>query len=284
MFVPESERWQAHGRGTSSHWAVRDLSGVVVGAAAALAIILLGAAPGVPIAPRVVGTIACVVVAAGGYLYPVMRYLDRSQAARAGGEMSTSQTIRRMLLAAALSGVALLGTWASTLWAPAWADKLTGGQMPEAKSWTLIWSSLGAVFGAFLAALAGDWFGRKITYALLCVTSLGSVLWLYLGHDAYGPGLLAAVFVAGFCTASFYGWLPLYLPELFHTRVRGTGQGFGFNFGRILAAIGALQTGNLMGLFEGGYPQACSTMSAIYLVGLVVICFAPETRGQPLPE
>ena len=53
-------------------------------------------------------------------------------------------------------------------------------------------------------------------------------------------------------TASFYGWLPLYLPELFRTNVRATGQGFGFNFGRILAAIGVLQIGNLMSLFNDG--------------------------------
>ncbi len=135
----------------------------------------------------------------------------------------------------------------------------------------------------------------------MCLASLGSMLWLYQGHDAYGPGMLLAVFIGGLCTASFYGWLPLYLPELFPTRVRGTGQGFGFNFGRILAAVGTLQTGNLMVFFAApagfdaaaqaaaatsaaGYSQACSTMSAVYLVGLVLICFAPETRGKPLPE
>jgi SHS family sialic acid transporter-like MFS transporter len=39
-----------------------------------------------------------------------------------------------------------------------------------------------------------------------------------------------------------------------------------------------------MGLVEGGYPQACSIMSLIYLAGVVLIWFAPETRGNPLPE
>jgi hypothetical protein len=96
----------------------------------------------------------------------------------------------------------------------------------------------------------------------------------------------------GICTASFYGWLPLYLPELFRTNVRATGQGFGFNFGRLLAAVGALQTGNLFAknvhvagyTFQGGYPFACSAISLIYLVGLVLIWFGPETRGKLLPE
>jgi hypothetical protein len=82
------------------------------------------------------------------------------------------------------------------------------------------------------------------------------------------------------------------LPELFRTSVRATGQGFGFNFGRILAAVGTLQAGNLFAAqvtllgreCEGGYPLACSLMSSIYLLGLVLICFAPETKGHTLPE
>ena len=60
----------------------------------------------------------------------------------------------------------------------------------------------------------------------------------------------------------------------------GTGQGFGFNFGRILAAIGTLQTGNLMGLFRRRISQACSTMSAIYLLGLVLICLRPRLAAN----
>ncbi|HEX4142231.1 MAG TPA: MFS transporter [Pirellulales bacterium] len=285
LFVPESQKWrEQQDRGAASHWAVRDLAGVAIGALAALSIVFLAAAADLPLALRIGGTIAGVVVAAAGFLYPVARYIGRADDAHDAAGMSRRTTLLRMLLAAGLSGVALLGTWGSLQWAPTWADQMTGSQMPSAKSWTQIWAALGAIVGTILAALAGDWLGRRAAYCLLCVTSLVSILWLYQGHDAYGPGMLGAVFVAGLCTASFYGWLPLYLPELFPTRVRGTGQGFGFNFGRILAAIGTLQVGNLMGLFRGGYPQACSTMSAVYLLGLVLIVFAPETRGQSLPE
>ena len=46
-------------------------------------------------------------------------------------------------------------------------------------------------------------------------------------------------------TAAFYGWMPLYLPELFPTRVRATGQGLCFNFGRVVAAVGALYMGEI---------------------------------------
>jgi hypothetical protein len=74
--------------------------------------------------------------------------------------------------------------------------------------------------------------------------------------------------------------------------VRATGQGFGFNFGRILAAVGTLQTGVLFQtdirlgdvVLPAGYPSACSLISLIYLVGVALIWLAPETRGRPLPE
>jgi hypothetical protein len=90
-------------------------------------------------------------------------------------------------------------------------------------------------------------------------------------------------FLTGAITASFYGWLPLYLPELFPTAIRATGQGFGYNFGRIIAAIGVLQLSNLQAEF-GGLPQACAALSYIYIIGVIVIWFVPETKGQPLPE
>ena len=96
---------------------------------------------------------------------------------------------------------------------------------------------------------------------------------------------LATVFFGGGLTASFYGWLPLYLPELFPTRVRAFGQGFAFNFGRVIAAVGALQFGYLTkNVFDGSIPKACSILSLVYIVGLLVIWLAPETHKQPLPE
>jgi SHS family sialic acid transporter-like MFS transporter len=87
-------------------------------------------------------------------------------------------------------------------------------------------------------------------------------------------------------SASFYGWLPLYLPELFPTRLRAIGQGFSFNFGRVLAAVGVLQSKNIMDLLGGAhdYAKPCSILACIYVVGMVIIWFAPETRGKPLPE
>ena len=125
--------------------------------------------------------------------------------------------------------------------------------------------------------------GRRLTYCLLSLGSLGLCAWLFRGVDAYGPMFLALTFAVGGVTAMFYGWLPLYLPELFPTRVRATGQGLAFNSGRVLAAVGALQMGALMQGFGGSYAKAGAVISLVYALGLVVVWFAPETKGKPLP-
>jgi MFS family permease len=284
-FVPESARWkEEQARGTTSHWAARDLAGVLVGCIGAGFMIFLWAKEFPPEVRLPASAVAFVVVTLG-YTYPVFRYLRRSSLPLNDDQIGNLAEefwwfpIRRMWLGACLSGVALLGTWAAVQFAPSWADVLTDGKVPEAKAYTQITSSLGAIIGTIIAAWVGKWIGRRLVYSVLCASSFASVLLLYQGNTSYNSGFLFCSFLAGMCTASFYGWLPLYLPELFRTRFRATGQGFAFNFGRILAAIGTLQAGAIK-----GYPLACSVMSLVYLVGLVIIWFAPETRGQPLPE
>jgi len=91
-------------------------------------------------------------------------------------------------------------------------------------------------------------------------------------------------FLVGVATASFYGWLPLYLPELFPTRIRATGQGVCYNSGRILAAVGAIQMGHLLKYYGGSYARAGATITLVYAAGMCLIWLAPETRGKPLPE
>ncbi len=295
IFVPESEKWEEEQKsGKTSNWATRDLIGVLIGAAGP-AVIICVFALNFPLWIRIVGSIAGVIVATLGYLYPVVQYLKRSTAATEEAKTQRKTIIGRMLLAACLSGIALLGTWGSTQQTPSWAAEIAKANGPTAAGMTLIALSLGAITGTIGGALIGGWLGRRITYCLLCLSSLGSVwVWTHSCHE-YGNEFLMYAFVAGTCTASFYGWLPLYLPELFGTNVRATGQGFGFNFGRILASVGTLQITALKGLFTEditllgltfpkGYPALLSTISMIYLLGAVVIWFAPETKGQPLPD
>ena len=93
----------------------------------------------------------------------------------------------------------------------------------------------------------------------------------------------------GFCNLSIFGGYSIYLPELYPTRLRSTGVGFCYNVGRIVAALGPFTLVYLNSAFanagyESPFRMAAMTLSSIYLVGILAVVFAPETRGKPLPE
>ena len=322
MFVPESAKWEREkGRGTTSNWVTSDLFGVLIGAIGPGIIVWVWADDRIGVTPRLIGTLVGLVIATIGYIFPALRFLQRTFSNSTAAQNETGRTIRRMLLGACLSAVALIGTWGSTQWSMSWAGQLTQNikQTDEPTSelknpasgtkafqmwfkaaifknpreYTQMFTAVGAIVGTILAAMLGDWVGRRPAYCTLCLLSIASVIWFYQFHSKFDEEFLIASFILGTCTASFYGWLPLYLPELFATNVRATGQGFSFNFGRIIAAIGTLQIGSLLKLVDhyetfagvkGGYPIACSVVCGVYVLGMALIWLAPETKGKLLPD
>ena len=297
LFVPESKKWETErAAGSTSNWSNIDLLGVLAGSLSALSIIYVWAptassfATWIKVAVTLVGLSICLL----SFLYPVRQYLRRTVLTGRISSAQESQIVGRMILGAALAGVALLGTWGSIQWAPKWAAKLMpnvekitheDGTMTPAVTYfaaekTQIATSIGAILGTILAALAAGRFGRRPTYAILCVASVLAAVYFFRGHDSFGTSFLIAAFFAGGITASFYGFFPLYFPELFPTAVRATGQGFAFNFGRIIAAVGGLQTSNLLKYFDDSMSKAGSLLACIYLIGAVIIWFGPETKGQ----
>jgi MFS family permease len=223
----------------------------------------------------------------------IARYVpesERWQAARKAGGISPLAEIfslalrKKTLLAIAFASIALIGTWGSVQWLPSWADQLTNGKTHNAKGITQMLSALGAIVGCFIGPWIGARMGRRPAYFLMCLGSLFACGFLFRFVNTYGSLFLLMAFAVGLATAAFYGWLPLYLPELFPTRIRATGQGVSYNSGRIFAAIGAIQMGVLLNHYGGSYARAGATITLIYALGMLLIWLAPETKGQPLPE
>ena len=80
----------------------------------------------------------------------------------------------------------------------------------------------------------------------------------------------------------------IYFPELFPTRLRSTGTSFCYNVGWFVAAAGPSALGLLTSRVYADYDEpmryAGVTMCGVFVIGLVTLPFAPETKGKPLPE
>jgi SHS family sialic acid transporter-like MFS transporter len=96
------------------------------------------------------------------------------------------------------------------------------------------------------------------------------------------PSFFPIVFAQGFVATLFFGWLPLYLPELFPTHVRATGSGISYNVGRFATAGGVLAAGLLFTAFGGSYPAVGTAAALIYGLGMVAIWWAPDTSRTSL--
>jgi MFS family permease len=87
--------------------------------------------------------------------------------------------------------------------------------------------------------------------------------------------------VYGYFVIGAFGTFAAYLPELFPTRVRATGQGFCWNMARALTSVGPI-AGNAVVSKFGSFPAASAAVSLLFIVGMVSIWFGPETKGVPL--
>jgi MFS family permease len=161
-------------------------------------------------------------------------------------------------------------------------------------SLTSIAINIGAFFGMYAFGVVSQRIGRKPTFAIaLTAAFMMTVIVFYTLTDMWQ--IIVLVPIMGFCQLSLFGGYAVYLPELFPTRLRSTGTSFCYNVGRFVAATGPLVKIPLTNLFRGGFfvttlgfteplRPAGMAMCAVFLVGLVVLPFLPETKGKPLPE
>jgi len=156
---------------------------------------------------------------------------------------------------------------------------------------TSVMQNIGGFFGIYAYSYLTHIVGRKPAFAAAFIAALGSTLLVYSQLDQFQE-IFWMIPLMGFCQLALFGGYAIYFPELFPTRLRSTGTSFCYNVGRYVAAVGPFALGMLTtqvfskanGYGDDGMRYAGMTMCAIFLIGLMVLPFAPETKGKPLPE
>lgn len=165
------------------------------------------------------------------------------------------------------------------------AEDRINGRLTRWQSYTSLMLNVGAFLGMFGFGSLAQRVGRRPAFAVCFVAAfLSTVTVFYSLKELWQIFILVPIM--GFCQLSLFAGYAIYFPELFPTRLRSTGTSFCYNVGRFVAAGGPLIRMALDRMYSG--PDAGRwtgiTMSFIFLLGLFILPFLPETKGKPLPE
>jgi MFS family permease len=145
----------------------------------------------------------------------------------------------------------------------------------------------GAFLGMFTFGIVTQRLGRRITFAIAFIAALISTAAVFMYLNEFWH-ILVMPFIMGFCQLSLFAGYAVYFPELFPTHLRSTGTSFCYNVGRFVAALGpfalGLLTSKVFATYDEPLRYAGLTMTGIFILGLLVLPFAPETKDKPLPE
>ena len=202
----------------------------------------------------------------------------------------TGANRRRTIVNAALLTVSIVGLWAGTVYEPTaiitlakqgGMDQLHAARMASMGTALL---SVGTILGCLVAPVLCEALGRRVSLAVFFV-GMAVCIWLSFGWAFYLPNglttFIAVLFFLGFFGGNFAIY-SLWLPEQYGTSVRATAFAFTTSFGRLIGAgvnflLGwAIQQHGSLGL-----PVACTALA--FIVGLAIVPFAAETKGERLP-
>jgi MFS family permease len=184
--------------------------------------------------------------------------------------------------------VGLATYWGIFAWGPELVSSVLGsGTTAEARQAAssqayLLMNFTGGLLGLLSFAPLASWRGRRFAFAVYHVGAAIFAPLTFLGARTYSQALWLLPVMAFFVLGMHAGYA-IYFPELFPTRLRATGSSVCFNLGRVLGAVILLIRGTLGSML--GLRWAVVAISSLFWVGLVIlIFFAPETRGRELPE
>jgi len=220
---------------------------------------------------------------------------------------------RRAIVGIVLAMAGVMGLWGVGFWSPELVrNHVLRGQPKELQDWyasmAFLIQQAGACVGILAFSLLTAAVGRRPAFAVSLVAGLVAVVGVF-GFMTEPSQIWWMAPMLGFGTLMIFGGYSIYFPELFPTRLRSTGVGFCYNVARYLAATAPFALGILatayaapagteraaeglssltflgsLGSIDNPFRYAAITVACIYVIGLVALPFAPETKGKPLPE
>jgi MFS family permease len=184
--------------------------------------------------------------------------------------------IRTTLSAIVVSVIPMVGAWAASKWMIPWSDKIAGPANAQYKAATQGWWAVGAILGAIAGAELASRLGRRRSYLLISIGATVLTVSMFTLTAPLEPAFHYVVFAQGAVATLFFGWLALYLPEIFPVQVRATGSGLAYNFGRFATAIGVMGAGVLFGALGGDYPRVGAICALMYGLGVFAIWLVRE--------
>jgi len=209
------------------------------------------------------------------------------EAGRLSELLGDSRWRLRAFVGLGLAAVGLATYWGVYAWAPELVGEVLGPDVPSEEKQKsaslayLLMNFTGGLFGLLTFAPISQRWGRRGAFIFFHIGALVMTLVTFLGAQTYAQALGLLAVMAYFVVGMHAGYA-IYFPELFPTRLRATGSSFCFNLGRLLAAGILIARGVLGPSFSLRYGVVA--MATLFLVGLVLLAFAPETRGCELPE
>ena len=177
-----------------------------------------------------------------------------------------------------------VGFWSISTWVPQFVGSIAGSSGLQAAQWASYAGmayTAGSITGYIAFGFLADAIGRKpVTIAFFALAFLLTPVLFFGTSDL--RWLLVLAFVNAVFSNGQYTWMPVWLPELYPTRMRATALAFAFNAPRFIAFLGPFLAGTMIVAF-GGYGKAAMVLASIYILGIAVAPFLPETKGKPLP-
>ena len=196
---------------------------------------------------------------------------------------------RNTLIGVSLAAVGVIGFWGISVWTPELLRSVLNPKdladlrpvVEKQISYAGMAQNFGSFFGALGFACLAQRTGRRFGFVVALLLCLAVIPATFFLTNSFITGLVF-FFLMGYALLFLFGGFAVYFPEIFPTRLRSTGIGFCYNVARYITAGALFALGPIMKAY--GLPKMVLGVSIVFVLGLLVLPFAPETKDKPLPE